>query len=499
MSSSRRSALKAKAGGLVGSNNPMNINKEQLFGLLDFAANQQTRLDPRIQLFSEYGVDTKHTRIYQDFGYQHTLTFQDFYFLYERFGLADSVISFPVSETWGKIPRITDNSKSKEPTKWEKKLNALLKRTEFWPAVRELDRRQRVGRWGGIYLEISDGKNPDLEPINVNHPEYLVRFRPLYEQQLQPIEFDTDNYSVNYGDPRTWQVQETNLGDRNEDTGRSFTCHPDRVVIWSEGSGDGGIYGKSALKPVFNALVTLFKLIGSGGEGFFKNARGSQHFSFDKDAQVSKLQQLFGVSNASEITEEFNKLVEEWVRGFDTNITTQGMTRETIGIDLDDPKPFFDIAMSEVAASVRYPMTVMIGQQTGRLASNEDQKQAAKVTKERQENFAEPALRKIIDRFIHLGFIEPADYEIAFADPFEPSTSDKLEMLERITAINEKQYRSGGATLDLDAAMAELSIDGFKVVSDSDSEDLGDFDDDLDEEEPEEKKQKQSASNDFDG
>jgi len=444
----------------------------------EMVANGQTNMRrSRIQNFSEYGVDSKHTNIYNDFGYQHTLTFESFYYLFERFALASAIVRFPVTETWKTPPRITDDSKSKDPTAWEQKLIKLFEETGFWRAIRGLDERQRVGRWGGLFLEITDGKHPQKSVVPGSGR--LVRMRPLYEAQLEPRQFDNDPFSNNYGDPITWQVQESNLGDRNDDTGRSLLASPDRVITWAEGADDGTIYGKSALKEPFNDLVTCFKLIGAGGEGFFKNARGSQFFAMEKDASLTSLQQLLGASNPSEIADRFNEIVEDWVRGFDKSFTSQGMTRETISIDLTDPKPHFEIALSSIAAGIQYPMTVLIGQQTGRLASDEDQKQAAKTTKDRQENFAVPSLRKVIDHFIKLKLIdEPPGgvYEIVFDDPFAPSDTEKLDMLKKVMEINKLARESGQPTISMESALAMTGIDELETDSDIDSEQLGDDD-----------------------
>ena len=89
-----------------------------------------------------------------------------------------------------------------------------------------------------MYLEIADGVNPVVPAVHHEHrPDALVRLRPMYESQMTPQKFDTDNFSTSYGDPTEWQFQEGSIGDRNEDTGRSMPVHPDRVVYWAEGAG----------------------------------------------------------------------------------------------------------------------------------------------------------------------------------------------------------------------------------------------------------------------
>lgn len=461
----------------------VNHQKKELEEAIFVAVNElvnngaSSRRSSRLQTFGEYGVDSKHTNIYNDFGYQHVLTFADFYFLFERFALASAVVRFPVTETWKNPPRITDNDKSKEPTAWEKKLNKLFDRIGFWRSIRGFDERQRVGRWGGLFLEISDGKHPENKVLPGSGQ--LVRLRPLYEAQLEPRQLDNDPFSNNYGDPITWQVQESNLGDRNDDTGRSILANPDRVITWAEGADDGSIYGKSSLKEPFNDLVTAFKLIGAGGEGFFKNARGSQFFAMEKDANISSLQALLGASSPDQIADRFNEVVEDWVRGFDKSFTSQGMTRETISINLTDPKPHFDIAMASIAAGIQYPMTVLIGQQTGRLASDEDQKQAAKTTKDRQQNFAIPSLRRVIDHFIEFQLIDAppgGDYEIVFEDPFAPSDDEKIDIVKKIMEASKLSREGGGPSVDLASVLAKYDMEDIKLNDDIYSEDLDDED-----------------------
>ncbi len=70
------------------------------------------------------------------------------------------------------------------------------------------------------------------------------------------------------------------------------------------------------------------------------------------------------------------------------------------------------ICMNEVAAATGIPVTILIGQMTGRLASDEDQKQLAKFVKERRENTINPMLRRFVDHMVKVGLLPAPRSEI---------------------------------------------------------------------------------------
>lgn len=421
--------------------------------------------------FSEFSSDSKHSTAWGDYGYRNTLSFPYYYFMYRRMGIANAVVNIAVDESWQTPPRITDDPKSKEPTAWENKFNDFAERVGLWNALKGLDERQRVGQYGGLFMEIRDGQHPS-KPVRKIKSEYaLHKLKPMYESQLEPQIFETDVKSPKYGEVLSWNLLENNVGDRNDETGRSELVNPERVVIWAEGADDDSIYGVSSLKAVFNSLVTLEKIIGAGGEGFYKNARGSQHINFDSTADIATIMQMIGVTQASEIGERMGEVVRSFNDGFDSVLVTAGIERNTVSIDLADPKPHFDNAMADVAAGAKYPLTIMIGQQTGRLASDEDQTQLAKMVTSRRNNFITPNLKCVIDRFIELGFLEKADYDIEWDDLFEPSLKEKLENLKLMAESAEILSRSTGETIKPDAMMAFLNLD-IEVSDDMMSEEL---------------------------
>ena len=87
-------------------------------------------------------------------------------------------------------------------------------------------------------------------------------------------------------------------------------------------------------------------------------------------------------------------------KGFDNSLIAYGMSAKTLSSTLADPMNPWTIALNEVAASTGIPATILVGQQTGRLASDEDGKQMAKVVMARRQNVLNPMIKALFDRLV---------------------------------------------------------------------------------------------------
>jgi len=190
------------------------------------------------------GADTLHN-VYLDYGYPESLEFGNFWNMYRRFGIAKNVVELPVDTGWSTPPTIESGDK------FTNELAKLEARIPLWVRLKGLDLRQRVGRYGGLYMRVKDGKNPE-EPIDGTLPGEAALFDiiPLYESQLEVTESDSDPMSETFGAPIMFQYQGSVEGNRNENTQTTIKIHASRVVIAAEGADDGSIYGIPALEPV---------------------------------------------------------------------------------------------------------------------------------------------------------------------------------------------------------------------------------------------------------
>jgi len=409
-------------------------------------------------------ADTLHN-IYLDFGYPLELKFYHFWNMYRRFGIARNVVDLPVDTCWTKQPIVIGSDQ------FNREFERFAKRTKLWVRAKGLDRRQRLGRYAGMFMRVRDGKMPSekLEEGSLNGESMIMGMMPLYESQLEVIESDTDPMSENYGNPTILQYRQGAVGSRNEEAQNSINIHASRIVFNSEYADDGWIYGIPVLEPVYNSLMDLRKIIGSGGEGFYKNAA---------QATVFDLKDTGNAAMYEEKLKRFNDEYDDFIKNRSRRgLWTPGMEAKTLQSDLASPKEHFEAALADVAAGGKIAATILIGKQTGRLASTEDSRQFLSVCQSRNENHTVDLIMSILDWCMLYGALPTADYTVEFDDLLARSDEEKLESGKSMSQINKDQFMSGGEVPFSGEDIREVS--GFEP-DDMPDQDIDDPDESID-------------------
>lgn len=376
-------------------------------------------------------ADTLHN-VYLDFGYPGTLSFSNFWNMYRRFGIASNVVELPVDAGWMTEPKIESGN-----TQMLNELKRLDERINLWNRMKGLDTRQRVGRYAGMFMRVKDNQMPSA-PLDKQASEAsLFEMMPLYESQLKVVETDNDPRSERYGQPNMLEYSQDAPGSRNEKANQIIKIHYTRIVFAAEGADTGWIYGIPALENVYNSLMDLRKVIGGAGEGFYKNA--AQNIVFDLKDPASAQSYKDKLDAFSEQYDDFS--ANRMRRG----MWTPGMEAKVLQSTMTNPKEPFNVALNDVAAGSKIPATILIGQQTGRLASDEDSKQFLAMVQSRRENFCTPGIvRPIIDWCQAYGILPAADYTVEWDDLLARSDEEKLGNATSMAEINERQFKSGG-------------------------------------------------------
>lgn len=389
-------------------------------------------------MFPGYFPQVKHNH-YRDFGYPEHLTFAQIYAMYQRNGFARAGVDKTIGKTWQDMPALWETDKPTEST-LEADIRQRFSDLRVWQRLAETDRRSMVGGYAGAILRFADSKRFQ-EPVD-NVPgglAGLVEVIPAWAGQLSVSSWDTDETSENYGQPTMYAFNEAEIpgGNTNSTTDtrtRSFQLHPDRVILWST---DGTVHAESALAPGYNDLMTMEKVAGAGGEGFWKNAKSAPVLSIDKDAQLAEMARAMGVA-PDEVADAMNDQVEDWQKGFDRLLLLQGMRAETLGITLPSPEHFFNIALQGYAASLNIPLKILVGNQTGERASTEDARDWAQVNMARRDNFVRPNIVEFTNRLERVGILPERDYTVGWTDLTESSAGEKLDRATKMAEINTK-------------------------------------------------------------
>lgn len=382
-------------------------------------------------------ADSKHKKLWSDFGYPETVEFYMHWNMWRRNGLARRGAKLPVDICWLTNPEVKQEGDHLEKTPFENAIETLNKRLLFNHSMRDADLCQRVGRYGAILITAADGKTRD-KPLDNVRPEQIRKLTPLFEGQLEPAEIDNNKYSERYGLPVTYSYQSNNTGGRNEYASDGGTIHYTRLIVLTEDGLGNDIYGIPCNEAGFNALLNWQKVQGSGSEGFWRAAAqrfvlqstgGTEHQDFDAD-ELSAL----------------SDMVAKMFAGFDA-IPSLG-NYEMKGLDvgsMPNPDGFRQMQLEEYSASVGIPAKILVGSQTGVKASDEDSSGFMREMQSRRENTITPWICdwvEWLDR--HTTISVPEDgYYIEWDDLTAPSAEQKMAFAKEMAAINKTQADAG--------------------------------------------------------
>lgn len=393
--------------------------------------------DRALFLSSTKGIDAKRLNAWREYGFKDNLEFADYYAAWSRHSAGCAVVSRLVERCWADFPRIRPlNSEEGAVTPWEKTVSDWFTERRF-EALVEWDRRNLVGHYAGLILEIGDGLPLD-QPRGAG---IVTNLLPVWESQLRPSAYDQLTGEVTlyqYLQRPDQEVQQT-VGQPNN----WANIHPSRVLISAEGSAGGGLFdGVPLLRAGFNNLVNLEKIEGGSGESYLKNASRQLAVEFSDAVNVAA---NLRDENGQKV--DIRKVVTDQVRSLnrysDSAIVLQGGKAMPLQAQMIDPESPWTINANALAASVQMPFTIIFGQQTGRLASDQDQVDMNTRCMQRRNRYLSLRLADLLDVLIATKTIPPMEYIIEWSDLLSTSDEDKLSLAEKMANINANAFKYG--------------------------------------------------------
>lgn len=400
--------------------------------------------------------NTKRTKLWDEFGYPDTVNFDNYYRAYERNAVAHAAVHKLLDSCWTDNPTIIDGpekDEAEETTDWEESTTKLL--SKHWAKLKDADRRNLVGRYSAVLLQIKDGREwwqpVDQNIVKALGDKALVKLIPAWEAQIKPGNFDIDTQSDTYGQPVSYNFNEQPVGDDGTyGTVRSVSVHPDRVIILCEGSEDENMLaGVPLLRAGFNKLLDIEKTSGGSAEGFLKNASRQLAMEFDATTDVSTLVKQAKEAGYDSLAEAMNDKVRKLNSGTDSALAMQAGKTSVLSVAAADPTPTWTAAANEFSASIQCPFTIQFGQQTGRLASDEDKNEWAKRCNGRRWGFLTDYITRVIERFWTLGIIEPpknGEVTLAWSDLLAPSEKEKIANMAAMAQVAKDTQQAFGTS-----------------------------------------------------
>ncbi|PJZ07352.1 DUF1073 domain-containing protein [Pantoea rodasii] len=405
-------------------------------------------------LYSGVNGNTKRTKLWDEFGYPDQIGFDQYYRAYERNAVAHAAVHKLLDSCWVDHPTIIDGDEAKESTKttaWETLVTKVLKK--HWPKIKDADRRNLIGRYSAILIQFRDGREWS-QPVDRNvvaklKEKAIVKLIPAWESQVKPGNFDTDTMSETYSQPLSYNFNEQPVGDDGTyGVVRGVTVHPERIIILSEGSEDENMLsGVPFLRAGYNKLLDLEKVSGGSSEGFLKNASRQLGIAFDSQTDMATIAAQAKEAGYANIGEAMNEKMQKLNRGTDSALVTQSGTTSVLSVAAADPQPTWTVTANEFAASIQCPFTIQFGQQTGRLASDEDKADWAKRCNGRRWGFMTAVVTTLLERLWTIGVIDPpssGEVTLAWSDLLAPSEKEKIANMQAMADVAQKTQAAYG-------------------------------------------------------
>lgn len=350
------------------------------------------------------------------YGYGGSLNYADFYSMYKRGGIANTVVQKVSKACWRDVPKImVGEDEVHEDFIQELKNRGLFK------ALEKADTLNRIGTFSVLLIGLADSLLLD-QPLGSASNLDDMYFNAYSEDGTTVSEWDMDRASPRYGMPIMYEVQTTSFGGKTKGIQlEARKVHFSRIVHLAEGSLDNPFEGCSSLEAPWNALTDKEKARGGSAEAYFRNARQKFALEAVKDAKLNP-----DLSVLQDEVEAFTNNQQDFMR-------LKNMTAKVMQPGMASPRDIFDVAVEEVSGVTGIPIRVLTGKGGGQLAGSEDRASWNSVVNDRQDSECSDYLSQALAIYDEAGLIDmPDNYEIVW--PVQPALNEK----ERAETVNTK-------------------------------------------------------------
>ncbi len=364
-------------------------------------------------------------------GYNASLTASDYRERYERGGVAGRVVDCLPTATWRTGGMLIETEDPDKTTAFEAAWIELEKRLRIWSVFQKVDTLSLLNEYACLYLGFKDG-TPGV-PLKKQQPGSLIYLATFSQEEAKIESYEDNPKDPRYGLPKTYQLHRrvTSPAGVSALAEYATSVHWSRVIHVAHGALDNDVFGRPILKRPWNRLDDLEKVTGGGAEAFWLRANQGLNLNMDKDVEFTD--------------EELAKLgaqADEYEHNQRRIMRTRGVTVETLGSDVADFSGPADAILTQIAACIGIPKRILMGSESGQLASGQDRTNWDTMVGDRRTGYAGPMIvMPFADRLIEFGVL-PAPgkdgYQVMWPPAQTLTDTERMELAGKAAEVNAK-------------------------------------------------------------
>lgn len=337
---------------------------------------------------------------------------------YKRWGIAARVVNIWPDETWASHPEVYE-SEDEETKPFEAGFEMMQQRTQAFHFMHRVDRLSGIGRFGVMYLGLSDRGRLDRPPEGIDFltgkrtrkfkPCDLMYIRVFDESTVKIIEKDDNKNSPRCGEAKMYEVtlsseeDQADIGQSNISSQRNTKGKPihwTRMIhVPSDDLMTSEIFGQSRLENVINYLHDVRKVSGGSSEMFW--AGGFPGYAFESFPDT------LGVGTTDELDDEsLREDMEAFNKGLKRYLATEGGKWSSLQPQVANPDRHLQWLLRLICITKGVPLRIFIGSESGQQAGMQDDAAWRTRCSGRQRIHNEPRiLRPFTDRCIEFGCV----------------------------------------------------------------------------------------------
>lgn len=370
--------------------------------------------------------------LWRVFGYPSAVTLDEYWLRYRRGGIATRIIRSYPDACWFGTPLVQDEQgSSPDPTSDEyspftEAFNNLNESLSVVSYLSRVDRLSRVGHYAVLFMGFA-GDTDLSKPVSGN--SQLLYLSAYGERSAKITKWVTDPKDERFGLPEMYSLTSQQSEGSGGATGRAILVHHSRVIHVAENCDEGEVFGEPALRPVWNYLLDLEKVIGSGAETFWLNARGGLSVEAQADAKLD-----------DKSIADMKKQIDDYENDLRRVLALQGASVKAIGLTTSDPRGNVDVSVQMICGTTGIPQRLLTGSERGELSSSEDANSwEARVGERRKDHCGPRILKPFLQAMIDTGNLPAPSGRVDHGWPETSSMSPEKQATvanQRLTAAS---------------------------------------------------------------